>query len=127
MGSACTTGASKAGPPGPRRQAAAARRRHRLGLAAALLGELILTGHLDVRQGRVTVRASAAPEDALAHTVLDHLIGEPIDHPVRTWLSFLARTAHADVALRLRRAGHVREQMSRHRFRRTVRYVPTDK
>jgi hypothetical protein len=96
-------------------------------LAAALLGELVLSGHVGIRDGRVMVARSAAPADALGHAVLDHLISEPVNHPVRTWLAFLARTAHADVAVRMLRAGHLREQVSRRLWgRRAVRYVPTD-
>lgn len=98
-----------------------------LGLAAALLGELVLTGHVGVRGGMVIVRSVAPPWDALAHTVLDHLTGEPVRHPVRTWLAFLAQTAYGEVALRMLRAGHLREETSRRVLRRPAhRYVPVD-
>jgi hypothetical protein len=97
-----------------------------LGLASALLGELVLTGHAGLRDGYVIIVHTTAPGDALAHTVLDLLLGEPVNHPVRTWLAFLATTAHAEVASRLLRAGHVREQVSRRLFARSVRYVPTE-
>ncbi len=97
-----------------------------LALAAALLGELILSGHIGVRDGVVNVHGVTPPGDALAHTVLDHLAGEPARHPVRVWLAFLAQSAYGEVALRLVRAGHVREQSSRRLLRRSTRYVPTD-
>jgi hypothetical protein len=97
-----------------------------LGLAAALLAELLIARRVTIRNGLVVVIDTAPPIDALAHTVLDHLTGEAAAHPVRTWLTFLARTAHEDVALRLLRAGHVREEASRRLLSRSVRYVPTD-
>ena len=98
-----------------------------LGLGAALLGELILTGHVGARDGVVVVRSVVPPRDALAHTVLDHLTGEPVRHPVRVWLAFLAQIAYGEVALRMLRAGHVREETGFRVLRRPVRrYVPVD-
>ncbi|BCJ51552.1 hypothetical protein Asp14428_30270 [Actinoplanes sp. NBRC 14428] len=97
-----------------------------LGLAAALLGELLLTGHVSVRSGLVVVSDRAAPSDVLAHTVLDQLLSEREQHPVRTWLAYLGRSAVEEVAARMERAGHLRAEVSRRIFARTVRYVPTD-
>lgn len=98
-----------------------------LGLSAALLGELVLTGHLSVRRGLVVVTDRSAPSDVLAHTVLDQIVSERETHPVRTWLAYLGRSAYEEVAGRLVRAGHLQVEVSRRRvFGRTVRYVPTD-
>ncbi|UQU66823.1 GPP34 family phosphoprotein [Couchioplanes caeruleus] len=97
-----------------------------LGLSAALLGELLLTGHVTVRNGLVVVADGAAPSDVLAHSVLDQLVKETGEHPVRTWLAYLGRGAYEDVAGRLERAGHLQAEVSRRLFGRTVRYVPTD-
>lgn len=97
-----------------------------LGLSAALLGELLLTGHLTVRNGLVEVTVRSPPSDVLAHTVLDQLVSEREDHPVRTWLAYLGRSTSEEVAGRLQRAGHLRTEMSRRIFTRTVRHVPTD-
>ncbi|MGA5304587.1 GOLPH3/VPS74 family protein [Nucisporomicrobium flavum] len=97
-----------------------------LGLSAALLGELLLTGHLTVRDGLVAVTDRSTPSDVLAHKVLDQLVSEREDHTVRTWLAYLGRGAYEEVADRLHRAGHLRIQTSRWVFGRTVRYVPTD-
>jgi hypothetical protein len=97
-----------------------------LGLSAALLGELLLAGHLMVRDGLVAVTNATAPSDVLAHTVLDQIVSEQDRHPIRTWLVYLGRDAYIEVAGRMERAGHVRTQVSRRVFGRSVRYVPTD-
>ncbi len=51
-----------------------------LGLAAALLGELLLAGRVTFRAGQVIVLDLRPPLDALAHTVLDQSVG-------RRWLT----------------------------------------
>lgn len=97
-----------------------------LGLAAALLGELLLAGRITFRAGQVIVVDRRPPLDALAHAVLDQLAGEAVAHPIRVWLTFVARTAYTDVAQRLLRAGHVRTRTSRRLFTTTTRYVPVN-
>ncbi|GGM45562.1 hypothetical protein GCM10011608_32920 [Micromonospora sonchi] len=97
-----------------------------LGLAAGLLGELVLYGHITVTSAQVTVIDRRPPADALAHTVLDQLIGEAQHQAVRTWLSFLAQTAVTSVGERLARAGVLRRQESRRLLRTTVNYQPVD-
>ncbi|MEH0829923.1 MULTISPECIES: GOLPH3/VPS74 family protein [unclassified Micromonospora] len=97
-----------------------------LGLAGALLGELVLFGQITVSGGLVTVVDRRPPADALAHTVLDQLIGESQHQSVRTWLSFLAQSATTSVGERLARAGVLRRQESRRLLRTSVSYVPID-
>ncbi|MER7891411.1 GPP34 family phosphoprotein [Micromonospora sp. NPDC094482] len=97
-----------------------------LGLAAGLLGELLLYGHVMVTDGLVTVLDRRPPADALAHTVLDQLVGEPQHRAVRTWLSFLAQTSVASVGERLARAGVLRRQETRRLLRTSVSYLPVD-
>ncbi|SCE70255.1 Golgi phosphoprotein 3 (GPP34) [Micromonospora coriariae] len=97
-----------------------------LGLAGGLLGELILYGHITVSGGHVTVIDRRPPGDALAHTVLDQLIGESQHQAVRTWLSFLAQSATTSVGERLARAGMLRRQESRRLLRTSVSYLPID-
>ncbi|MDG4798653.1 GPP34 family phosphoprotein [Micromonospora sp. WMMD1082] len=97
-----------------------------LGLAGGLLGELILYGHITVTAGQLTVIDRRPPADALAHTVLDQLIGEAQHQAVRTWLSFLAQTAVTSVGERLARAGVLRRQETRRLLRTTVTYQPID-
>ncbi|MER5701512.1 GPP34 family phosphoprotein [Micromonospora sp. NPDC002296] len=95
-------------------------------LAAGLLGELVLSGRITVSTGNVTVTDRRPPADALAHTVLDQLIGEPQHQSVRTWLSFLGQSAATSVAERLARAGVLHRQESRRLLRTTIGYVPID-
>ncbi|NLU78771.1 GPP34 family phosphoprotein [Micromonospora sp. HNM0581] len=97
-----------------------------LGLAGGLLGELILHGHITVSAGQVGVLDRRPPADALAHTVLDQLVGEAQHQSVRTWLSFLAQTAVTAVGERLSRAGVLRRQESRRLLRTSVTYQPID-
>ena len=97
-----------------------------LGLAGALLGELLLAGRITVEGDQVLVVDPRPPADALAHTILDRLVGEVAAHGVRSWLVFLARDAPQQVADRLWRAGHVRRERSRRLVRRQTVYPPTD-
>lgn len=97
-----------------------------LGLAAGLLGELVLLGRATVSGGLVTVLDRRPPVDPLARTVLAHLVAEGAQRPVRTWLSFLAQTAAHAVGERLSRSGVLRRQEGRRLLRATVTYVPTD-
>ncbi|MFC7643242.1 GPP34 family phosphoprotein [Streptosporangium lutulentum] len=75
-----------------------------LGLAAAILGELMLAGRITVElaagRTRLVVLDAAPPGDTLTRAALDHIVAEP-SHRFRTWLQFLARTALADVAARM--------------------------
>ena len=97
-----------------------------LGLAAALLGELLCTKKITVADGQVYPLDRTPPCDALAHATLDQLAAQPQHTAVRTWLEFLSTSAYADVAGRLWRAGHVRPVEGRRLLRHTVTYVPTD-
>ncbi|MGC4807228.1 GOLPH3/VPS74 family protein [Micromonospora sp. DT233] len=97
-----------------------------LGLAAGLLGELVLSGQLTITGGNVMVVDRRPPADALAHTVLDQLVGESQHQAVRTWLSFLGQSATTSVAERLARAGVLRRQETRRLLRTSVSYLPID-
>lgn len=95
-----------------------------LGLAGALLAELVLYGRVTVHDGRLVVVDRRPPGDPLAHTVLDQLISEPQYRAVRIWLAFLAGQAVDAVGQRLERAGRV-TRVNR-RWHRSTRYVPVD-
>jgi hypothetical protein len=97
-----------------------------LGLSSALLAELVMFGRITVQAGVLSILDRRPPDDALAHTTLDQLIGEQQHRAVRIWLAFLAQTAAGAVAQRLLRAGYVQASRSRRAFRTIVTYVPTD-
>ena len=79
-----------------------------LGLAAALLAELVLTGTVSVRCDDIAVtRIRRPPPGELLRRVLAALEREPQAHPVSDWLAYFARTAPADVAARLTQAGYL--------------------
>ena len=94
------------------------------GLAAALLAELHLHGNVTLDSQSVTVVSPVAPQDLLAHTVLEHLLSESHRHPVRDWLAFLGRTATEDVAKRLARVGVLEVVETRRLWSVTRSYQP---
>jgi hypothetical protein len=69
-----------------------------IGLAGALLAELMLSGKICVRSDVVMVADPTPPEDGLASSVLSLVLSEHEQHAARDWLLFLARTAARDVA-----------------------------
>ncbi len=98
-----------------------------LGLAAALLAELVREQKIYIRQGHLHPWQPTPPADALAHSVLDQILAQPLHTQVSTWLGFLAVNAYADVAGRLWKAGHVRPETQRRLLRPAqTTYVPTD-
>ncbi|MET8912469.1 GPP34 family phosphoprotein [Micromonospora sp. NPDC004551] len=96
------------------------------GLAAALLGELAAAGRISIDRGHLHVLDHRPPADPLQHLILDRLIGEPQHTATRTWLSYLAATAHDEVTRRLWQAGKVEPQQQRKLFRTVTVHVPTD-
>jgi hypothetical protein len=96
-----------------------------LGLAGALLGELMLYRRISASGGSLVITDHRPPGDALAHTVLDYLTGEAQTHSLNTWLAFLAHLAPDRVAERLARDGLVTRVESRAPWR-SARWVPAD-
>ena len=72
-----------------------------LGLAGALLAELVLAGKILIRPDEVIVAGFAACRDQLTQRVMGLVLREFEGHPVRDWLAFLARTTPREVAGRL--------------------------
>jgi hypothetical protein len=98
-----------------------------LGLAGALLGELVLAGRVTVdRAGLVRVVGGSPPGDAVAHVVLDELLADPAERVLREWLAYLGQTAGDRVAARLERQGQVRRVEVRRLLRVESRWVPVD-
>jgi hypothetical protein len=98
-----------------------------LGLAGALMGELVLNGNLDVANGTLTViDGQPLPEDDLGYRVLRQLTADRQNRSLRTWLAFFGQGAVERVGVRLTRAGHIETSKTRRPWGTVVRYTPTD-
>ncbi len=96
-----------------------------LGLAGALLAELMLSGRICAGPDGVAVADPTPPWDELARVILGALLSEREQRPVGDWLLFLARTAVADVARRLAQSGYLARVAGRRGWR-GGRWVPVD-
>jgi Golgi phosphoprotein 3 GPP34 len=94
-----------------------------IGLAGALLAELVLSDHIQVGPDGIAVVCFVPPADDLARHVLGLVTGEDEDHLVREWLLYIGRTAADDVAQRLARSGYLARRGGRWRV---ARWVPVD-
>lgn len=97
-----------------------------IGLAGALLGELVLNGNIHAARGSLSVLRTAPTGDDLADRVLYQLASEPEHQSVRTWLLFLAQGGDDRVGTRLARAGLVTPTKARRPWGTAVRYIPAD-
>jgi hypothetical protein len=97
-----------------------------LGLAGALLGELVLLERLMIRGAKVWVIDRAPVGDALTAGILHLMHSAPEHSEVRTWLEYLARGAVDSVGRRLMSAGLVTRHRSRTPLRKHARYMATD-
>ena len=97
-----------------------------LGLAGAMLGELVLEQRIMLEGQMLRVISREPPSDALAHTTLATMLAEPQHREVRTWLQYLGQTATDQVGLRLARVGLVESVQVRRLLRSTTRYVAVD-
>ena len=95
-----------------------------LGLAAALLGELMVSDRVRAYEGDLYVVSREPTGDPLSHDILDLLIAQPQHRELRTWLQFLAQDSAVKVGERLLRAGVV-EPVTRRKLRGTqTLYMP---
>jgi hypothetical protein len=97
-----------------------------LGLAAGLIGELMMQGRVRAFDGDLFVVSPEPPGDALAHGVLDLLLAQPQHRELRTWLAFLAQDAADRVGERLIRAGVVEPVTRRRLLGSQTFYLPRD-
>lgn len=97
-----------------------------LGLAAALLGELVMMGRLRAVDGELFVVNPEPPGDALAHDVLDLLIAQRHHRELRTWMAYLAQDATDRVGARLIRAGVLEPVVRRRLLSTQTVYMPLD-
>ncbi|MGA8461731.1 MAG: GPP34 family phosphoprotein [Streptosporangiaceae bacterium] len=95
-----------------------------LGLAGALMAELVLAGAVTVEAGTVMPAGQGQPDDQLTSAVAGQIAGETPYRPMADWLAFLARTAPGDVAARLASAGYL--AAARRRPWQAARWQPTD-
>jgi Golgi phosphoprotein 3 (GPP34) len=97
-----------------------------IGLAGALLAELMLAGWIGLRRdGTVVFAAGVAQGMVMRHALLKQIADEPGPQPLQAWLRFLAHGAARDVALRLERAGYLEHARSWIPGRQD-RWVPVD-
>jgi hypothetical protein len=94
-----------------------------IGLAGALLAELVLAGKIRLWPGGIVAASRFPPSDELGQAVLGLVLSER--HPVPEWLAFLARSAGQDVARRLERRGYVRLASARRPWQ-ADKWVPVD-
>jgi hypothetical protein len=95
------------------------------GLAAALLGELLLFRKITLQRDEVVVIDRRPVHDALVNAVLDDVVREPQTRPARDWLRYFGRNSYDWVAQRMMREGMVRIGETK-RFRRGSAYRPVD-
>jgi hypothetical protein len=95
-----------------------------LGLAGALIGELILEGRIGIADGDLIILDRHPPTDALAHDILDLLIAQSRHRDVRTWLAFLSQDSAARVGERLMRLGAVEPVVRRRMLSTQTLYMP---
>lgn len=97
-----------------------------LGLAGAMLGELVLEQRIHIEGATLRVINREPPSDPLAHTNLATMLAEQQHREVRTWLAYLGQTAVEQVGQRLARNGLVEATQVRRMLRTTTRYLPVD-
>jgi hypothetical protein len=97
-----------------------------LGLAAALIGELILSERVGIVDGDLIILDRHPPADALAHDILDLLIAQARHRDVRTWLAFLSQDAAARVGERLMRVGALEPVTRRRMLSTQTLYLPNN-
>lgn len=93
-----------------------------MGLAAALLTELVVERRVQVVPEAILVSDPTPPRGALLTAVLGRLVAEQEAHEPREWLEYLGLTAADEVAARLEEAGYL--QRTRRRWGRAQPWMP---
>ncbi|SDY41471.1 Golgi phosphoprotein 3 (GPP34) [Micromonospora pattaloongensis] len=99
-----------------------------LGLAGALVGELVLSHHLTVNGDALAPLTHELPPDTWLAAKFARLIAEPHVTELRTWLRFFATTAESEIAGQLQRHGwvdiHTRKTNRSLGLRTSTAYLP---
>jgi hypothetical protein len=89
-----------------------------LGLAGALLAELVIDRRIDVQEGRIIVVGRSPMQDVLSQAILEDVVTElqvaKQPHTVRIWLVYLRHSSITQVRNRLCFNGILREAPGRH-------------
>jgi outer membrane murein-binding lipoprotein Lpp len=96
-----------------------------IGLAGALLAELVLGGHIVVGSDSAVAAGPTSPGADLARQIRNQIAGEPEPHVVLEWLLFLGQSVTGGVGRRLERAGYLIPAGRRVPWR-PARWVPAD-
>ncbi|TMR98680.1 GOLPH3/VPS74 family protein [Nonomuraea basaltis] len=97
-----------------------------LGLAGALIAELVLAQRIAVRGVRLSVADRRPVQENVADKVLSEVSNSPQHTDVRTWLAYLAQRSIADVSGRLAAAGLLQRETPKLLKRKQCRYFSTD-
>jgi hypothetical protein len=97
-----------------------------IGLGAALLGELVLSGNVDVHGDGVYIISRNPPSDPQTHSLLAEMLAQPQHRGLRTWLAFLAVAAQGRVADRLKLRHLLKEVEQRKLIGSRTVLLPTD-
>lgn len=97
-----------------------------LGLAGALIGELVLHQRVTVQGVRLDLVDPREVREKVADKVLADIGKSPHHTDVRTWLAYLAQRSVNDVSGRLMNAGLIERQVRKLIKRKQSRYFATD-
>ncbi|MFI7703042.1 GPP34 family phosphoprotein [Nonomuraea sp. NPDC049480] len=97
-----------------------------LGLAGALIAELVLAQRVAVRGVRLGVADSRRVQESVADKVLSEICNSPQHTDVRTWLAYLAQRSIADVSGRLTAVGLVQRETPKLLKRKQPRFSSSD-
>lgn len=97
-----------------------------IGLAGAVLSDLLLTGRIAVEDKQVTPVVRPRPGEPVSSRVLADITAEQEVYSVREWVDYLRADVLALVADKLAESGLVTHSVDRGLLRKSHRYPPTD-
>jgi hypothetical protein len=97
-----------------------------IGLAGAVLGDLLFDERITLDHGTVILVSRYATGDGLADRTLALIMGEMEQHGVRDWVEHLRDDIATRIAQHLAEREFVTPKENRAMFRRSVQYLPAD-